>query len=256
MPFIMPSRTECFVLCKQQILVAPARAFLKELNADRPEDRQVTLFHLLLRAIAITLHERPRLNRFVAGGRLYQRRGVWISFSGKQSIDEGSPIYTRKREFPPDENLEQMVAGLTDTLRGARSGAQTTSDREVGLLLRLPPFFLRLIMKGVFALNSLNMVPGGMLRGDPLFASVFVANLGSVGIDACYHHNYEYGSIPLFITMGRLQKAPVVSTEGVLEVKEIFELKYTYDERVEDGLYCARALENLKNLLENPRRML
>jgi pyruvate/2-oxoglutarate dehydrogenase complex dihydrolipoamide acyltransferase (E2) component len=32
-------------------------------------------------------------------------------------------------------------------------------------------------------------------------------------------------------------------------------LKWTYDERVEDGLYCARSLERLRELLENPEKL-
>jgi len=31
-------------------------------------------------------------------------------------------------------------------------------------------------------------------------------------------------------------------------------LRYTYDERVEDGFYAARALERLQALLEEPER--
>jgi pyruvate/2-oxoglutarate dehydrogenase complex dihydrolipoamide acyltransferase (E2) component len=32
-------------------------------------------------------------------------------------------------------------------------------------------------------------------------------------------------------------------------------LKWTYDERVEDGLYCARALERLRELIESPEKL-
>jgi pyruvate/2-oxoglutarate dehydrogenase complex dihydrolipoamide acyltransferase (E2) component len=32
------------------------------------------------------------------------------------------------------------------------------------------------------------------------------------------------------------------------------DIKYTYDERVEDGLACALALAGLKELIEDPRR--
>jgi len=32
-------------------------------------------------------------------------------------------------------------------------------------------------------------------------------------------------------------------------------LKYTYDERVEDGLYCARTLERLRERLEHPEKL-
>ena len=33
-------------------------------------------------------------------------------------------------------------------------------------------------------------------------------------------------------------------------------LRYTYDERVEDGFYAARALERLQALLEEPERLI
>ncbi len=101
-------------------------------------------------------------------------------------------------------------------------------------------------------LNHWNLVPASMIANDPMFASAFVANLGSVGIDACYHHNYEYGTIPIFVVMGRLHRAPVVVGENEIEVRQVFELKYTYDERIEDGFYCARGLERLQYLLEHP----
>jgi hypothetical protein len=32
-------------------------------------------------------------------------------------------------------------------------------------------------------------------------------------------------------------------------------VKYTFDERIEDGLYCAHALESLKARVENPQSL-
>jgi pyruvate/2-oxoglutarate dehydrogenase complex dihydrolipoamide acyltransferase (E2) component len=32
-------------------------------------------------------------------------------------------------------------------------------------------------------------------------------------------------------------------------------LKWTFDERVEDGLYCARSLDLLRDLLANPEKL-
>ena len=254
-PFLMPTRTESFVLCKQQVEAGPAREFLKNYRRGNDGGPQPTLFHLLLRAVALVMEERPGLNRFLAGGRLYQRRGVWISFSAKRSMEEGAPIFTRKRRFEAGESLRAMVEGVQEGLSHGRSGERSTSDKEVGFLLRLPPFALRLVMRGARLLNNLNLLPKSMIEADPMFSSVFIANLGSVGIDACYHHNYEYGTIPIFITMGRLHMVPVVTAGGVVEAREVFELKYTYDERVEDGFYCARALDRLKHLVEHPAEL-
>ncbi len=256
LPFLLPTRNQASVLCRQQVEVAPLREFLADWNRDREGARQATLFHLVLRALAMSLHERPRLNRFVMGGRLWARKGLWISFSGKQGMSDDAPVYTRKREFAANEDLASVVDGLTAASASGRSGVETDSDKEVSLLLRLPAPLLRLVIGLARLLDTLNLLPAAMLRADPLYASAFVANLGSVGIDACYHHNYDYGSIPIFVTMGRIHKAVVVTADDQLQAREVFELKFTYDERVEDGFYCARALERLAELLAHPDRLL
>ena len=103
MPFLLPTKNGAFVLFEQQVPVEPARRFLARLNEARPPERTITLFHLVLRAIGLALAEFPRLNRFVAGSRLYQRRGIWLSFSAKQRLERDAPLFTAKLSFDPDE---------------------------------------------------------------------------------------------------------------------------------------------------------
>jgi len=252
MPFVMPSRNESAVLCRERVMAAPAQAFLARLNAGRPADRQASIFHMVLRALTMCIHERPRVNRFVAGGRYWQRRGVWISFSGKRGMSDDAPIYTAKRNFPREETFEEMVDSLWDTQMAGRSGKETSTDKEISLLLKMPPFILSRFVRIGRWLNERNLFPQAMIESDPLFATAFVANLGSVGIDACYHHNYDYGTIPIFITIGKLKKIPIVNDAGLVVAAEVFDLKYTYDERTEDGFYVSRGLERINYLLEHP----
>ena len=254
MPFVMPSRTESAVLCKEQVLAGPAQEFLAKLNARRPADRPASLFHMVLRALALCIHDRPRVNRFVAGGRYWQRRGVWLSFSGKKGMSDNAPIYTAKRLFPrrEEETFEQMVDALWDMQEEGRSGRESSTDKEISLLLKMPPFLLSRFVRLGRWLNERNLFPKAMIDNDPLFATAFVANLGSVGIDACYHHNYDYGTIPVFMTIGRLKKVPIVNAAGQVVAAEVFELKYTYDERTEDGFYVAQGLDLIRSRLEEP----
>jgi hypothetical protein len=117
----------------------------------------------------------------------------------------------------------------------------------VGLLLRLPAFLTRAVV-GLGRLgNELGLLPRSMIESDPMFSSVFVANLGSVGLEAGYHHLWEYGTIPIFCVVGRIKPGP--------RKRRIVTFKYTFDERVEDGLYCARSLELLRDLLANPEKL-
>ncbi len=250
LPFLMPTRTESFTLYRQRIEPARAKALLARINAGRPPERPVTLFLLLLRAASFVLTEYPRLNRFLAGGRLYQRRGIWLSFSAKQSRELDAPIFTCKRRFDPQEGLDAMAEDVYRQLQSGRSGRETGADKEARLLLLLPGPVLRLGMWIVRRLYHWNLLPQAMIEMDCLYASVFVANVGSLGLDAAYHHNFEYGNIPIFAVVGRLHMAPVVTAEGGIEAREIFEIAYTYDERTEDGFYCLAALSRLKELIE------
>jgi len=251
MPFLIPRRNDAFVLFEQTIETAPLRGLIERLNAGRPEAERVTLFHCVLRAIGLALTDFPRLNRFVAGRRLWERRGIWLTLSAKQRLDRDAPVFSTKIRFDPSEPLVRFVERLReDLVRGRRGDA--ASDREIGVLLRLPRVLLRLLTWLQPRLDAVGLLPHRLIDDDPLYASAFVANLGSVGLDAAYHHLFEYGTVPIFVTMGRVHKAPVVRDDGSVGSREVFVLRYTYDERIEDGFYAARALEKLAAYLGDP----
>jgi hypothetical protein len=252
MPFIMPTKNGAFVLFEHDIPTVPLLAFLAGVNRARPPERQVTMFHCVLRALGIVLTEFPRLNRYVAGSRLYARKAVWIAFSAKQRLERDAPLFTAKVEVKPGEPLGGFVDRVLGMLGEGRSGKESAADREIKGFLRLPGPVLRAAVKLQRVLDGWNVYPSSLLVDDPLYASAFVANLGSVGLDAAFHHLYEYGNIPIFATMGRIHKAPVVYENGSVGSREVFRMRYTYDERVEDGFYAARALERLAACLADP----
>jgi pyruvate/2-oxoglutarate dehydrogenase complex dihydrolipoamide acyltransferase (E2) component len=95
------------------------------------------------------------------------------------------------------------------------------------------------------------LAPRSLVDTDPLYTSAFVANLGSIKIDAAYHHLYEHGNCPLFVTIGQVTHAPAVE-DGKLVARPQLTLRYSFDERVEDGLYCAKSLQLLAQRIENP----
>ena len=254
-PFLMPTANSAYVLFEQVIDAAPAKRFLAAENAKRPAERPITIFHLVLRALGNGFTSYPRLNRVVAGSRLYQRRGVWLSFSAKMSLELNAPIFTKKIAFDAAEPLGAMVDRIHAALGEGRSGRESHTDKEIKLFLRLPAPLLRLGVRVVRWLDAHNLLPASFIENDPLYASIFVANLGSVGLDAGFHHLYEYGTIPIFVVLGGLHRAPVVLEDGSVTSREVFKLRYTYDERIEDGFYAARALDQIKAELENPEKL-
>jgi hypothetical protein len=119
-----------------------------------------------------------------------------------------------------------------------------------------PRFIVRFVVAMQRVLDYWNLLPKSLIDTDPLYASVFLANLGSVGLDSAYHHLFEYGTTPIFAVVGRVKKAVVPGDGDVPVVREVVSLKYSFDERIADGLYCAKSLDILKRYLEEPETML
>ena len=142
-----------------------------------------------------------------------------------------------------------MVSADRREAAGAVTGRP--ADRELDIFLHLPPSLRRGVVKVAAAGNALNLLPRSFVEGDPFFASAFLTNLGSVGLDAAFHHLYEYGTIPIFCALGNIHVAPVVEDDQVV-VGRVVSIKFSYDERTEDGFYAGRALEDFRRIVEAP----
>jgi len=243
-------RNESAVHIEEAVDVTDTLPWIERWNA-REGAPHLTFFQLLLFGLARTLHEHPRLNRFVAGRKLYQRDGVWLSFAAKKSLSPDSPLVEVKREFPEGETLEQFAEAMAARLREARSDTMLKVDREVKFFLKIPHYILIVLIRLIGVVDFFGLLPRSFIRDDPFFASAFLANLGSVGGSAAFHHLYEYGDIPLFVTLGRVAEEVVVK-DGKPTVRTIARLRIVYDERIEDGFNALRAMITLRKLLENP----
>lgn len=252
MPFIMRRRSESSVYFEQLVDITAAQDWIRRWNAAGGP--HLSLFVLILHEVAGMLHARPRMNRFVSGRRLYQRDGVYLSFGAMKEFADNAPLEMIKRRFEPGEDLSTVIRSLDAAIGGARAGGAAT-DKEVRLFLSLPAPLLDLAVSVFHWLDARGVLPSGMTRSDPMYSSAVVSNLGSLRTDAAFHHLYEHGNCPLFLVVGRVRPTPVVH-EGVIQARQLLPLRWTFDERIEDGLYAARSAELLRRRLEDPTRHL
>jgi hypothetical protein len=243
MPYIMPLRAGSTVYFEQELDVTSAQAFCDARNA---KGQKLSIFHIFTYAAVKTLHERPRLNRFTSGGNLYQRKEIEISFSAKKSMSDEAPVVAIKRRFDPSDDFDGHLDTLKSGIKEGRSTEKNQTDKELAIFLALPGFVLAMLIGLARFLDARNLLPRALIESDPLYCSVFVANLGSVGLDAVYHHLYEWGNCPIFAAVGRVRE---VERDG--QTRKVCTVKYTFDERIEDGLYCARSLDGLRAIVES-----
>lgn len=251
LPYLFKTRAEAAVYFELLVDATNLAPFLEEERART--GRKITLLHLVLLASARALHSRPRLNRFAANGRIYQRHGVWLSFSAKTEKTDAGAVVALKRKIEPDWDLARVYDETTRVVGDSRSGKKNTSDKELALALALPSFMTKWAISLLLWADKHGLVPANIVESDPLFASMFIANLGSIGMDAPFHHLYEYGNIPLFCAIGRERTELAMNDDGSVRKKAVIPFRFTFDERVEDGLYCLGSLEMLQAMLEDPR---
>jgi hypothetical protein len=206
---------------------------------------------LVLHEVAGMLHARPRMNRFVAGRRLYQRDGVHLSFGAMKDFADNAPLEMIKRRFEPDESLATVIEDLDGAVRDARTSGVAEVDKEMRLFLALPVPVLDLAVSVFHWLDACGILPSALTRSDPMYSSAVVSNLGSLKTDAAFHHLYEHGNCPLFLVVGRVRPTPVVH-DGEVRIRPVLPLRWTFDERIEDGLYAAQSAELLRRRLEDP----
>ncbi|HVP14526.1 MAG TPA: 2-oxo acid dehydrogenase subunit E2 [Terriglobales bacterium] len=253
MPFLMRRRNESAVYHETLFDISRTRRWLKAYN--RTHAQRATLFHLFAYACAQALHARPGLNRFVSGGHLYQRRDVTISFTAKREMSDEAPFVTVKVAFPTDEPFEPAVRRMVAAVHDARDGPARQVDREVAFVTRLPGPLVRALVGLERLLDGWNLTPAFLIGPDPMYASLFLANLGSVGLADTFHHLYEYGTVSIFGVLSAPRLAPVV-VDRALAVRESMQVRWTFDERIHDAFYCAASLRIAQRIVEDPERHL
>ena len=252
MPYLMRGRNESCVYQESIFRIAQARGWLKAYN--RAHHPRATLFHLVAYACALALETRPRLNRFVSGGRLYQRRGVSISFVAKKAFSDEAAGVTVKLVACPQESFQAFSARISSQVDEARETDRSV-DKEVALIMRLPGPLVRMLVALARGLDHWNLFPGFMIRDDPMYSSIFLANLGSVGISDVFHHLYEYGTVSIFGAVSAPRRAAFATRDGVA-AEEALSVRWTFDERIDDGFSCAHSLGLVQKILEDPGRWL
>jgi hypothetical protein len=251
-PYLMKGRNESVVYYEQILDLTRTLPFVRAWNETH--EQKLTVFHLLIAACGKALHARPGLNRFVSGGRIYQRRGAFVSFAAKPEFKDDAPLKTVKVEVFPAEPLDETVRRILGSVGGARGHEERPVDKEVRLVVKMPGVLLRVAVWLLRFLDRVNLLPGFATKNDPMYASLFLANLGSVGIDRAWHHLYEYGTVSVFGTLGEIKKMLVPDEQGAPVAKDAVRVRYAFDERINDGFYCAASLDLVRAYVEEPER--
>jgi hypothetical protein len=250
-PYIMRTRVDAQDYFEDRIDIGPAEAWLRRQRAAGRAD--LGYLALFVAALARTMSQRPRLNRFVAGQRIYARDQIVFSMVLKRRLHQDSPETVVKLVLDPRATVFDAARVIEEAVR-ANQGEATTNvtDRTARLFTAVPGPVLRGVMWLLRTLDFVGWLPRAIHRASPFHASAFVTDLGSLGIGPIYHHLYEFGTVSVFLAFGAKEREHALAADGRVEVRKFISIKVVNDERICDGHYYAAAFKLLRGLLRQP----
>jgi hypothetical protein len=250
-PYIMRTRGDAQDYFEDRIDIGPAEAWLRRQRAAGRTD--LGYLALFVAALVRTMSQRPRLNRFVAGQRIYARNQIVFAMVLKKRLHQDSPETVVKLHLDPRATIFDVARVIEEAVAANRSEADSNeTDRTARLFTAVPGPLLRGVMALLRFLDFYGFMPSAIHRASPFHVSAFVTDLGSLGVRPIYHHLYEFGTVSIFLAFGAKEREHVLGAGGEVEVRRFISIKVVNDERICDGHYYASAFKYLRGLLRQP----
>ena len=250
-PLIMPGRTSNEAFISERIDLTNAMEYLAKLNAESPAYKY-NVFQLIVTAMLKTVTMRPKLNRFIASGNIYQRLELTASFIVKKLFSDDGDETLAFIHAKPESNLFTIHDEIFKTVSKCRSDSMNSTDASMDIFNRMPRFISKPVISAVRILDRHGLVPAAFVSDDPYYSSILISNLGSIKLHSGYHHLANWGTNSLFCVIGEMKKRPYYDDDGNVTMKMSVDLGLTVDERIADGYYFSKSIRLLRTLLENP----
>jgi len=261
-PHLMTSRNSSAIYFKEKIDVTEFVNYVEDKNkqlslnpVETPEGHidKITYFNVFLTALVRLFTVKPHLNRFIAGRNFYQRKKIEVAFVAKKEFTEEGEETIIKKSFERDETLWSIASRLNKGIKTVKT--EDTDDAILNLFAKFPKPIVQFSVGFLDFLNYIGKYPKAIYTEDPMHASVFVTNLGSIGLkNVPYHHLFDRGTTSVFICLGKIYKDKVYHDKtGELVERDLVEISVTIDERISDGFYYIIAINKFKEILNNPK---
>ena len=256
MGYLYPKRTDCEVYLHDTLDVTEVMKYLEERNKGR-EDRKITIFHCAITALARMVKERPLMNRFIQGYRMYERDEITLSFVVKRRFADGAEESLMVLTAQDDDTIDTISDRIIGNVKETRKSEHSTGgiDKTLDAFAALPRLVLIIAIRIIRWLDFWGINLDALTEGDPNYTTILASNLGSIKGPAVYHHLNNYGTNSIMVTFGTVHNEERLLDDGTKEIRKVIDVGATLDERIADGFYFVRSLNLVKHMLANPEML-
>lgn len=254
MPYMFGERTANEAVMGEVVDLTEVDKYLAAKNAQNPEFKY-TWFHVITAVVAKAILLRPKMNWFIAGGRYYERKKIEVAFNVKKRFTDDAEESMAKFVLDPEGGspLEQVHSYVQNFVHKVRDEESVVGvSNALNAVQKLPRPIFRLMAWTLKKLEYYGHYPQFLAKDDPCYSSAYITNLGSIKLNADYHHLFNWGTISFFIVISEKKLRPFWHEDGSYDLRNTIKLGLTVDERIADGYYFAKTLRLVRHLFAHP----
>ena len=252
---LKPTRKENEVYINRKLDVTDLVAFIEEQKA---QGNHYTYFHAFLTAIGRIIYHRPKLNRFISNRHMYEHNEILLSFVAKMALNDASEELMLVVPIKAEDNISTIAQRTAEKVQNLRSKSadKKGANNAVDTLGKLPNFIRVPIFAVIKLLGKHGLLPQSLTDNNIYFTSMIISNLGSIHCGAIYHNLADFGTCSALTTIGEITTEKVLNADGSETIRRFCEFGVTLDERIADGFYFAKSVNQIQQIIQHPEELL
>lgn len=250
-PFIMPTRNDACNQYEESFEVSDVDRRLRKLRVDGYKG--IGILHFIIAAYIRGVSMLPGMNRFVVGRRIYARDNIEVVMTVKRSLAIDATETTIKVVFEPTDTIFDVYRKMNEKIDEIKTVEGNNNTEDVAeAMCKAPRFLLRFALAILRIMDYFGWLPQSLLDASPFHGSMIITDLGSLRIGPIYHHIYNFGTLPVFISFGAKRHAYELDRHGNMVDRKYVDCKFVMDERTVDGHYYAQFLQAFRYICQHP----
>lgn len=250
-PFIMPTRNDACNQYEESFEVSDVDRRLRKLRVDGYKG--IGILHFIIAAYIRGVSMLPGMNRFIVGRRIYARDNIEVVMTVKRSLAIDATETTIKVVFEPTDTIFDVYRKMSEKIDEIKTVEGNNNTEDVAeAMCKAPRFLLRFALTILRNMDYFGWLPQSLLDASPFHGSMIITDLGSLRIGPIYHHIYNFGTLPVFISFGAKRHAYELDRHGNMVDRKYVDCKFVMDERTVDGHYYAQFLQAFRYICQHP----
>ena len=253
--YIMPNRSGASVYFHDSFEITEVENYIRKKRNQGLKG--FGIMHVLLAAYVRVVSQRPGVNRFLSGQKLFARDDdIQVLLAVKREMTLESEETIVKMHFTPTDTADDVYDKLSKLVHDVHAENPSSDfDKTAGIISLIPGVLLKFAIWFLKLLDYFGLLPKFLLEVSPVHGSFFITSMGSLGIPPIYHHLYDFGNVPVFLSFGAKRKENELRSDGSVVARKYVDFTVVADERICDGFYYASSFKLMKSIMRNPHQL-